>query len=551
MQALIQWQTVIDSGAGVPSPIDKSSDIYWYDLGCLHVSGICRRWHYRPAQHAGVGRPEPRQQLRHTHGIRAWRNQSATRWIAGKLRTICRDSQSERDGVSFRSRAGASRRCQPSTKSITGEVLRYPKDNHCFVGEDVPKDNVAVPSEDFAYCSGNKFPITPATTETGKGRNGRGYPKRQIIKALDHLFSAFEKQGVRWDNVKSLDPSLIRDIWNSSGAHQNLWGVAEFWSSDVAKLLWWLDRVEWKSSLFDFPLAFECRNAFNHSGGYNMANFQWVGLYQKAPFNTVTYCNSHDFDRSANRLIFNMATAYALILGLEGLPCLYAKDYLERFGGYGLDEKIKNCLYQRYFLGQGSTLWRWTSHDVIAWERMGSGDAPGCLYAINNSPGIDIDFIGVHTKWRGCWLHDYSGHRPDVWADDNGYSVIGAPKRQDAFNAVCYAPHGWEGRNIPVHGGPTTQRFEGAGDLRIAPATPAGSHVMRIWCDANKPIHLNKTEGDGVRFSVRDESGNDIVPRGNWAGQTKQKGWHSITAFSMSVPTAYIVDCTYMAPRGL
>jgi hypothetical protein len=551
MQALIQWQTVIDSGAGVPSPIDKSSDIYWYDLGAF----MCREF-----ADAGItdllNMPEwEGQNLGNNYDTR-------TEYGLGEINPLRGGSREslgrfaailKANGMGFHSdlvlahRDGANR----PLKSITGEALRYPKDNHCFVGEDVPKDNVAVPSEDFAYMFGQQVSYYSGYYGDGKRSNGRGYPKRQIIKALEHLFAAFEKQGVRWDNVKSLDPSLLRDIWNSNGAHHGLWGVGEFWSSDVGKLLWWLDRVEWKSSLFDFPLAFECRNAFNHSGGYNMANFQWVGLYQKAPFNTVTYCNSHDFDRSANRLIFNMATAYALILGLEGLPCLYAKDYLERFGGYGLDEKIKNCLYQRYFLGQGSTLWRWTSHDVIAWERMGSGDAPGCLYAINNSPGIDIDFIGVHTKWRGCWLHDYSGHRPDVWADDNGYSVIGVPKRRDAFNAVCYAPHGWEGRSIPVHGTPTTQRFEGAGDLRITPATPAGSHMPRIWCDANKPIHLNKTAGDGVRFSVRDESGNDIIPRGNWGGETKQKGWHSITAFSMSAPTAYTVDCTYMAPRGL
>jgi hypothetical protein len=432
-------------------------------------------------------------------------------------------------------------------KSVTGEVLRYPKDNNTFVGKGVPKDNVESPGEDFAYLFGQQVSYFSGYYGDGKGENGRGYPSRQIIPAIAHLLKAFDKQGARWDNVKSLDPYLLRLI----RAQLNLWGVAEYWTSDVVRLVRWLDKIEWHSSLFDFPLAFECRNAFNNSGRYYMGKFQYVGLFRQAPFNSVTYCNSHDFDTSANRLVSNMATAYALIMGFEGLPCIYAKDWISEYQGYGLAHRIKNALYCRRILGQGSTVWLWSSANVIAWAREGLNDAPGCLYAINNAYGNEVIYIGVNTKWRNQLLHDYAGNRPDVWTDGNGYVVIGVPKTSEAYNFVCYAPHGWEGRSIPVNGRPTTQRFEAATDLRLPLATPDGNRVMRIFCEADKAVHLNKLSGDGVRFAVKDQDGNDVIERGNWNGRTKRKGYHTILAYAPVPKAGYKVDVTYQAPRGL
>lgn len=551
MECLLQWQMIIGSGAGVPSPIDKSADVYWYDLG----SYMCQEF-----ADAGVtdmlNMPEwEGQNLGNNYDTRTEYGfgeinplRGGSRESLGRLGAVLKAN-----GMGFHSDLVLAHRDDANhpLKSITGDTLRYPKDNNCFVKKGVPKDNVAAPTEDFAYLFGQQVSYYSGYYGDGKGLNGRGYPKRNIIDAINHLFRAFDKQGARWDNVKSLDPSLIRDISNAKGAQQHLWGAAEYWSSDVWRLLGWLDSVQWKSSLFDFPLAFELRNAFNNAGNYNMANFQYVGLYQKAEFNTVTYCNSHDWQRSANRLIFNMATAYGMILGLPGLPCLYALDWIERFGGYGLDEKIKNSLYIRRFLGQGSLIWRYLSRNIIAWTRTGLNDAPGCLFAVNNSYKDGTEYIGVHSHFRNCWLHDYTGHQPDVWADDNGYSVIGVAKKK-GFNIVAYAPHGWEGRKIPIHGRATKQRFEGAGDLRIRPATKDGAHVMRLWCAPEKEVQLDKPVGDGVRFELIDPDGGEIIPRGNWTGKTKQKGWHTLKSFAPTeTPQRYIVDANYWAPRGL
>lgn len=548
MEALVQWQSVLNNGAGVPSQIDGSSKKTWYRIG----AEMCE-----PLADAGASdfldMPEwEGQNLGDNYDCRTEYGLGEKSPLRGGPREDLHmfAAVAKANGLGFHSDLVLAHRddANHAQKSITGGYLRYSKDNNCFVDAPrIPKDNVESPTEDFAYLFGQQVSYFSGYYGDGKGDNRPGYPFRNIIPAISHLLKAFDKQGARWDNVKSLDPWLLLQICNTL----KLWGVAEYWTSDIGRLLRWLDKVQWKSSLFDFPLMFELRNAFNNPGTYYMGKFQYVGLFRHAPFNAVTYCNSHDVDRSANRIVTALATAYGLIMGLEGLPCIYAKDWLDEYEGYGLGNRIKNALFSRRILGQGSTVWRWSSANVIAFERMGLNDAPGCLYAINNNYKEGVVFIGVHTKWRNQWLHDYDGHMPDVWADDNGYSVIGAVRRKDAYNRVCYAPHGWEGKKVPVWGRDTTQRFEAAGDLRLPLAAPGGKPVMRILCEVGKSISFDKLVGDDVQFGLKDEDGNDVIPRGAWKGESKRKGFHTILAHAVVPDSAYKVDVTYRAPRGL
>jgi hypothetical protein len=53
-----------------------------------------------------------------------------------------------------------------------------------------------------------------------------------------------------------------------------------------------------------------------------------------------------------------------------------------------------------------------------------------------------------------------------------------------------------------------------------------------------------------VRFSVRNESGFEIIQRDKWYGKTENSGWHQITAYAHE-PTPYTVDVTYSAPQHL
>jgi hypothetical protein len=554
LEALIQFQIEQMDGAGIPSPCDKTSDTWWWDFG----SSLAKIWadagitdvltlpiwkgqnmgnNYDIQSEYNIGQPNP--------------TRPGSREQLQRFAAICK-----RNGLGLHTDAVLAHRCGWGTKlkSASGNLLRFPKDKNCF-SPPAKKDNVAVPSEDFAYLFGSPVSYYSGYYGDGQGESGHGYMLREVIKAIRWLFSALDLQGARWDNVKSLDPSVIRDIVDALvKAGHPCWGTGEMWSSNMDQLLWWIfgSNVEAKSSLFDFPLAFEIRNLCNNTAKYDMRKLQYTGLYQRAPMNAVTFVNSHDMDTSSNRVVFNMLTGYALALTLPGLPCIYVKDWLEKIG-YGLEDKLENLLWCRRILGQGSLQWRYSDYNTIVYERMGSGDAPGLLVGINNNSWAGPEYVNVQTHWGANQkLHDYSGHMPDVTTDWQGKATIGVPKNVNGRGYCMYAPNGYQSHTIPRKGGATTQRFEGAKDLDILPAAPSGSKVMRIYSDANHRIKLDKPAGDGVRFSVTDADGNEIIPRGAWAGETRQAGWHTVTSFAPGAdPSPYTVDITYTAPETI
>jgi hypothetical protein len=441
LECLIQWQIVQDGGKGDPSDIDGTSNTCWHDVG----SAMCENFadsggtdvltdplwagaglgnNYDPTCEYLIGQPN--------------RVRQGTRETLQRFAAIAKAN-----GLGMHDDLVAAHRDGPRThKSPSGQLMPFPKDKNCFVNPDVPKDNVAVPSEDFASFFGEQVSHYSGYYGDGTGDNGRGYPRRQLTKALDWLFSALDLQGVRWDNVKSLDPSLIRDVCNAAGAQHKMWGVGEFWSSNVDQLMWYIfgSNTEQNTSLFDFPLAFEIRNFCNNAARYNMAKLQYTGLYQRAPYKTVKYVNSHDIDKSANRVVFNMLLGYALIMTTEGVPCIYAKDWLHTYGGYGLSGKLANLLWIRRFLAQGTTTWLHSGYNTICYKRNGFGDAPGCVVVLNNNSWAGPEYIKVQTGWPNAWLHDYSGHMPNVRTDWNGWAILGGPKNVNGSGTAAGRP---------------------------------------------------------------------------------------------------------------
>jgi hypothetical protein len=538
-------------GAGVPSPYDHTGDVWWHDrlameahtLASAGVSDILTMplWEgasmgngYDPKFEYKMGYPNPTRA-----GSRERLHRAAAIAKANGLGLHADVVLAHRDG-------GHDNGYTFDFKTAEGVPYRFPKERTCWVGPHSPKDNVAVPSEDFASLFGKQISYYSGYIGDAKGSNGRGYPHREIIKALQWLKAALDLQGVRWDNVKSLDPSLIGDLAKQVG----LWGTGEMWSSNMDQLLWWLfgTNVAGRSSLFDFPLAFEIRNFCNNTAKYNMAKLQYTGLYQRAPFNAVKFVNSHDMDTSVNRVVYNMLLGYALILTTEGLPCIYIKDWLTDIG-YGLGSRLANQLWFRHFCAQGRTVWRHADYNIVAYERISD---PGALVVLDNNSWAGPTYINVQTQWTNTWLHDYSGHMPPTKTDWQGRATVGGHKNDNGIGYTLYSKDGLQGKTIPLSGGPTTQRIEGGIDLDLSRATAEGRYALAIWPEPGTPIHLNKVLGDGVRYEITDPAGNPIIHRGEWAGEAEQAGWHTITAFSGSSGTQpHTLDVTYRAPKTL
>jgi alpha-amylase len=556
MEAIVQFQ--LTGRGGTPSKLDGSSDTWPHDLGSQIMSGFAD---------AGVtdwmiGPPTRGQNLGNGYDIKTlydYGDLSPTRYGARKL-LLRQSAVAKANGLGFHTDAvlahrdgGSHSRYEFPTPS--GGILRMPLDRTCFVNLDphkgpvIPKDHVAVPSEDFAYLFGEQISYFSGYYKDGRNEHGPGYPLREVKKAMRYAREAIGFDGMRVDNMKSMDPEVIRQIQAETG----MWAVGEDWSSNLDQMLWLIfgSPLGARCSLYDYPLFFELRNMCNNTAKFDMRRLSSAGLYQRAPFNAVTFVNNHDLDSRNTRILNNMPLAYAMAATVPGLFGIYAKDWLEGLG-YGYDDKLINDLWFRRFAAQGEMVWRWLDARFVVYERLGGAGAPGGLVILNNdSWNADGYWVTVQTHWRNTWLHDYSGHMPqNVRTDDDGRVRIGVKRNDYGTGYSFYAPDGLQGRHVEVRGQAAVQCFEGANDLYFPPATPAGTPGMSIWCAADKPIHLEAVHGD-VDYEVKDDGGHVVVPRGRRNGETRRRGWHHLVAYARGGEQAYKVRVQYWATRSI
>ena len=557
MEAIAQFQ--LTGKGGAPSKVDGTSDTYPHDFG----SQIMSRFADAGVTDWMVGPPTRAQNLGNGYDVKTlydFGDLSPTRY--GRRQALLRQSAiCKANGMGFHTDAvlahrdgGTNSRYEFRTPS--GGILRMPLDKTCFVNEDphkgvvIHKDHVAVPSEDFAYLFGEQISYFSGYYKDGHGAHAPGYPLREVKKAMLYGKQSTGFDGARIDNIKSMDPEVIHQIQAVTG----LWGVGEDWSSNLDQMLWLIfgSPLGGRCSLYDYPLFFELRNMCNNTAKYDMRNLRWAGLYQRAPFNSVTFVNNHDLDAKNTRILNNMPLAYAMAATVPGLFGIYVKDWLEKLG-YGYDDKLITMLWFRHFAAQGEMVWRWLDHQFVVYERLGLGDAPGALVMLNNDSWNSAGYwVTVQTQWRNTWLHDYSGHMQDhVKTDNDGRVRIGVKCNDNGTGYSFYAPDGLQGKQIKVISRPAVQHFEGAHDLNYVPAKSSGTPVMTIWCAPHKPIHLAKMHGD-VEYEVKDAAGHVVVPRGHWGGTTQARGWHHITAFAKgSSEEPYKLKVEYWATRSI
>jgi hypothetical protein len=70
---------------------------------------------------------------------------------------------------------------------------------------------------------------------------------------------------------------------------------------------------------------------------------------------------------------------------------------------------------------------------------------------------------------------------------------------------------------------------------------------MRIWCDGGREISLKPVGGD-VEYAIADKDANVIIPKGQTWGNTKQRGYHAITAYGSG---GFAVDASYTSTFDL
>lgn len=554
IRSILQYNTEPKDGVAAPSPYDKTADVWWMDRGAEEAQAWAGLFTHvlmpPPTEGSGYGGgydPKIHYSIknRFADSRRGWQ-----RFCAVMNRN---DIDVLVDAVLAHMDGGLENGYEYHFQTPWGKPYRFQKDSRCFVDtpikahqDGIKRDNVLSPLGDFAGMFGRQLSHQNGFYGDGLGLNQRGYVLRNFMDWLVWITDAFGATGLRIDNMKSMSAAVL--YYYMTHFKREMWAVAEFYDGNPDTLGWAVfnSGLLGKVSVFDFNRYFWLRDLCNSWGNRDMRGLKRNGFVRRSPLNAVLFPENHDTDTGGNPIIWNKETAYAICCTDEGVCCTYYKDYTDR-GGYSLGNAcIKNLLWQRYWFGNGPTVTRADGQHFAIYERL---DWPGWIIGINTSnSSMDVDIATAFGP--NVHYHDYSGHSWDGWTNGNGRATIHLPPGMKHF--VTFARDGYQGKDIPINERAAEQVFEGSADLDISPATKTGALTMELWCDKGSPVSLDKKMGEGVRFSLVDASGNEIIPKGNWKGETKQKGFHSLIAHSPTdTQVRYKVATEYWAPRGL
>jgi alpha-amylase len=264
------------------------------------------------------------------------------------------------------------------------------------------------------------------------------YVYEQIIKLMRYLIEEIGFDGFRYDFVKGYGTSILTRIQEYNYTKNNniykIFGVGEQWDC-VSNIDEWLNKVnccnDSKVSAMDFPTQNTLKKLCDCYGfDLNGLNPDKM-LFKKYPFNTVTFVDNHDTDKDKSKAIINdKMLAYGYILTHEGYPCVFWKDYYN----YNLGKEISQLVHVHEKYAAGDTQVLYIDHDFYIMQRLGFGNQPGLIFALNN--GDRWNNAWVSTKWGNvhlkpvAWWSRNSSHKPTkqfAWKD--GQAQIWAPPR--------------------------------------------------------------------------------------------------------------------------
>ncbi len=140
--------------------------------------------------------------------------------------------------------------------------------------------------------------------------------------------------GFRLDAIKHISAWFFPEWHDALEKHagKELFMVGEYWADNLAALLWYIDDVGGRLTVFDVPLHFNFQRAGISGHAFDLRTVLDGTLMQARPTHAVTFVDNHDSQplqalESTVEPWFK-PLAYALILlRAEGYPCIFYPDY--------------------------------------------------------------------------------------------------------------------------------------------------------------------------------------------------------------------------------
>ncbi|HEY4221380.1 MAG TPA: alpha-amylase [Myxococcota bacterium] len=197
--------------------------------------------------------------------------------------------------------------------------------------------------------------------------------------------------GFRLDAVKHISawffPQWLDDMEKHAG--RDLFVVGEYWEPDCEALLWYLERLAGRASVFCVPLHYHFHRASLEGGRYDMRRLLDNTVTQRSPGQSVTFVDNHDsqplqaLESTVEAWFKPLAYAF-ILLRRDGYPCIFAADYFgaeyEDFGRDGNKYKITMAshrwLIDKFLAARRDYAWGpqvdyFDDFNRVGWTRLG------------------------------------------------------------------------------------------------------------------------------------------------------------------------------------
>lgn len=409
------------------------------------------------------------------------------------------------------------------------------------------EDNVPVPADDFPFGREISY----------QNCNPAGVTEKDAIDYLVWAQARTGATGFRFDDTKGTYAPAVRRIMD---ALPDSTFYSEYFDGNPANLSWWATSapMEGRSAVEDFTLHWRIQAACN---GYDATQLEagTPGFWASNSGLSVGFVDNPDTDTSpGEQVISNKGLAYAYLLALPlRMALVYGKDYFSGAvwpGSYGLQPLIDNLCWISHTFAVGAYQVRWVDKDVHVASRDGNGGAlgwsGGLLTALNFNVIAPRNITCSTPFGPKRWLHDYSGHHPDIWTDAAGNATFTIPSNAGSSGQsyLCFAPGGVSTPFQAVRR-TTTQTFFAANDLDIVPAGNMSKLLpQRIYCAKGTEVVLTlaaQLPAKATLLATVMSPGKETIgwqrigsSRGELVGKTTTEGWHTISVTGSLLPVS-------------
>lgn len=255
--------------------------------------------------------------------------------------------------------------------------------------------------------------------------------------------------GFRLDAIKHIKFDFFNEWLKHvrENSEKELFAVGEYWTHDVNKLKYYMDKSQNCMNLFDVPLHFNFQRASSSFGNFDMRSIIDNTMLALNPDKAVTFVDNHDtqLGQSLESWVqpwFKLLAYTFILTRKEGHPCIFFGDYygIPEKQFWGLKDKLDIILKIRKKYAYGVQHEYMDDSSIIGWTREGDEEHEnsGLASIITIKLGGTKRMYVGHQHRGEVWYDATKQFQDKIIIDDEGF---GAFKVSDGSYAIWIKQH--------------------------------------------------------------------------------------------------------------